>query len=104
MMTLSDNQLVLPGYLITDDEQYMCGKGTYMRNGAIYAAQAGFVEVVGKILMLRPLKTRYNGDLGDVVIGRVIEISNKMWIMDIQSFDKAQLHINSIMLEDIQVG
>lgn len=63
----------------------------------------GFVEKIGKILMIKPIKTRYQGELGDVVIGRVIEIINKKWVVDIQSFENAHLHINSVRLEDIQV-
>ena len=51
-----------------------------------------------------PLKARYLGDNGDVVIGRVGEIMNKKWRVDIQGYDYAYLHINAIMLEDVLVS
>ena len=42
------------------------------------------------------------GDNGDVVIGRVVEIMNKKWKIDLQCYDYGYLHINAIMLEDAQ--
>ena len=56
-----------------------------------------------KLKIVKPLKTRYFGDLGDVVIGRVTEIANKKWKIDIQGFEFAYLHINAVKLEEIQV-
>ena len=57
-----------------------------------------------KLKIVRPLKTRYFGDIGDVVIGRVSEIANKKWKIDIQGFEYAYLHINAVKLEEIQVA
>lgn len=61
----------------------MSGKGTYVIDSIIYSSLVGYVEKIGKVLMVKPLKSRYSGDLGDVVIGRVMEISNKKWFIDI---------------------
>ncbi len=58
---------------------------------------------MNKLISVLPLKSRYFGDVGDVVIGRVVEIINKKWKIEIESFDFAYLHINAVKLEDIQV-
>lgn len=79
------------------------GRGTYKASEAICSALIGYVHRVNKLITVEPLKSRYLGDNGDVVIGRVCEIMNKKWKIDIQGYDYAYLHINSIMLEDIQV-
>ena len=56
-----------------------------------------------KLKLVNPLKTRYFGEVGDVVIGRVVEIANKKWKIDILGFEFAYLHINAVKLEEIQV-
>ena len=43
----------------------------------------GFVQKFGQVLLVLPIKTRYKGELGDVVVGRVVEIVNKKWVIDI---------------------
>lgn len=63
----------------------------------------GYVRKYVKVINVLPLKSRYLGDAGDVVIGRVTEIINKKWRIDIQGYDLANLHINAVKLEDIQV-
>lgn len=61
----------------------MSGWGTYLKNKSIYSSLVGKVEKTGNILSVKPLKTRYKGETGDVVIGRVVEITNKKWLLDI---------------------
>ncbi len=63
----------------------------------------GQVSKFNKLIIVKPLKRQYQGEIGDVVIGRVVEISNKKWKIDIGSSDMAHLHINAVKLEDIQV-
>ncbi len=100
---IETKKLVLPGDLITDDKEYMSGKGTYHQDGCIYSSLMGHVRKFVKVINVIPLKSRYQGDTGDVVIGRVVEIVNKKWRIDIQGYDYANLHINAVRLEDIQV-
>ena len=66
------------------------------------ASLAGVVERVNKLISVTPVKTRffvklfeiiiltskcsrYNGEIGDVVVGRVVEVQQKRWKVDIQS-------------------
>ncbi|KAF6018664.1 EXOSC2 [Bugula neritina] len=75
---------VNPGDLISKDSGYMRGHGTYfdVDEGKILASVAGCVERVNKLICVRPLKTRYIGEVGDVVIGRITEVGNKRWKVD----------------------
>ena len=43
-------------------------------NNCLYASVAGVVERVNKLISVRPLRTRYSGEVGDVVIGRILEV------------------------------
>jgi exosome complex component RRP4 len=55
---ISNVQLALPGEVVTDDPTAMRGHGTYLLDGKIVASVAGIVERIGKLLSVRPLKSR----------------------------------------------
>lgn len=42
---------------------------------ALVAAVPGVVERVNKLVSVRPLRARYAGDIGDVVVGRITEVN-----------------------------
>lgn len=44
----------------------------------------GIVERVNKLISVRPLRSRYVGDVGDVVVGRITQVGVKRWLVDIQ--------------------
>lgn len=56
------------------------------------------VERVNKLVSVRPLKSRYGGEVGDVVIGRILEIGNKRWRVDTNSKQDGALMLSSINL------
>jgi exosome complex component RRP4 len=43
-------------------------------DGKLIATVSGFVERVNKLISVRALHTRYGGEVGDVVVGRVVEV------------------------------
>ncbi|ORY93067.1 hypothetical protein BCR43DRAFT_444922 [Syncephalastrum racemosum] len=94
-----DVHLVNPGETITSDQQFMRGHGTYAdAEGEVVSAVAGAVERVNKLLSVRPLKTRYTPEIGDVVVGRVTEVAMKRWKIDTNSRQDAMLLLSSINL------
>ena len=48
----------------------MRGHGTYMKNGTLYASVAGVIQRVNKLISVTPLKTKYQGEIGDVIVGK----------------------------------
>ncbi|XP_055207330.1 exosome complex component RRP4 isoform X2 [Gorilla gorilla gorilla] len=65
--------LVVPGDTITTDTGFMRGHGTYMGEEKLIASVAGSVERVNKLICVKALKTRYIGEVGDIVVGRITE-------------------------------
>uniref|UniRef100_I3M735 Exosome component 2 n=1 Tax=Ictidomys tridecemlineatus TaxID=43179 RepID=I3M735_ICTTR len=65
--------LVVPGDTITTDTGFMRGHGTYMGEEKLIASVAGSVERVNKLICVKALNTRYNGEVGDIVVGRITE-------------------------------
>ena len=91
-------QLVSPGDVITRDSGFMRGHGTYMADEVLYASVAGLVERVNKLISVTPLKTRYNGEIGDVVVGRVVEVQQKRWKVETNSRLDSVLALSSVNL------
>jgi exosome complex component RRP4 len=90
--------IVTPGEKITDMAGYIRGHGTYVEDHVIYAATAGWVERVDRLVSVRPLRTRYIGEVGDLVIGRIVEVAPKRWKVDIQGRQDATLLLSSVHL------
>eukprot|EP00835_Amoeboradix_gromovi_P004608 NODE_369_length_9975_cov_0.256582.p3 type:complete len:266 gc:universal NODE_369_length_9975_cov_0.256582:9518-8721(-) len=105
----NDNNSVAPyesvkvnGEFITNDLSYMRGHGTYLECDSenIKSNLCGQVESVNKLIIVHPLNSRYKGNTGDVVVGRVMEIVPKKWLIDIQGEQLSQLMLTSIGLPD----
>ncbi|KAJ3300695.1 exosome non-catalytic core subunit rrp4 [Borealophlyctis nickersoniae] len=100
--------IVTPGEVLTSDPQFMRtdalkdvvirGHGTYPVGASLAACAAGVVERVNMLLSVRPLRSRYHGEIGDVVIGRVSELGPKRWKVDINARQDAILLLSSINL------
>ncbi|KAJ3324289.1 exosome non-catalytic core subunit rrp4 [Boothiomyces sp. JEL0866] len=91
-------EIVTPGQVITKDLAFMRGHGTFTLNDQLVASVAGRIERVNKLVSVKPLKTRFNGEIGDVVVGRIVELGNKRWRVDIQGRQEATLLLSSINL------
>ena len=66
--------VVTPGEPIDAEPGCLRGHGTLMRDdGTLVATVSGVVERVNKLVSVRPLRARYHGEVGDVVIGRIVE-------------------------------
>uniref|UniRef100_A0A915IXD4 Ribosomal RNA-processing protein 4 n=1 Tax=Romanomermis culicivorax TaxID=13658 RepID=A0A915IXD4_ROMCU len=90
--------LVTPGQTVTDNTGFMRGHGTYADNGILVASVAGVVHRVNKLLRVNPVKSRYNGEVGDVVIGRITEVQYKRWKVDTNARLDSVLLISSVNL------
>ncbi|RKF61616.1 Exosome complex component rrp4 [Erysiphe neolycopersici] len=92
--------LVTPGEIITNDPQWMRGHGTYVipYSTQITATVAGIVQKTNKLISVRPLRARYTPEIGDLVIGRIVEVQSKKWRVDIAAPNLASLPLSAINL------
>jgi len=91
-------QLVSPGDVITREGGYMRGHGTYTRDDVLYASVAGAVQRVNKLIHVTPPKTKYQGEIGDVIVGRITEVQQKRWKVEINARLDAVLQLSSVNL------
>ncbi|CAB4252352.1 similar to Saccharomyces cerevisiae YHR069C RRP4 Exosome non-catalytic core component [Maudiozyma barnettii] len=94
----TDSEIMTPGELITDDPIWMRGHGTYFLENKTYSSVAGTVSKVNKLLSVIPLKSRYAPETGDHIVGRIAEVSNKRWKVDIGGKQHAILMLGSVNL------
>ena len=76
----------------------LLGHGTLLVNNKIIATVSGHIERVNKLISVRPLSSRYTGDIGDIVIGRIVELGDQRWKVDIGARQHATLLLASIHL------
>ena len=114
---------VLPGDTITIDGSFMRGHGTYhdefveeqedqdedeedqlkaastnQLEKKLIASLAGVVEPINRLISVRPLRTRYNGAIGDVVVGRITEVQQKRWRVETNARLLSILQLSSVNL------
>ncbi|EEH23434.1 hypothetical protein PABG_05645 [Paracoccidioides brasiliensis Pb03] len=115
-LRLSKGAIVTPGEVITDDPQWMRGHGTYTRSAhnpysttttatnpsatsnTIIATVAGTVLKTNKLLSVQPLRARYTPEIGDLVVGRIVEVQSRRWKVDVAAPLLAQLPLSAINL------
>ena len=69
-----------------------------MQEDGLYASVAGIVERVNQLISVKPLKSRYYGEIGDVVVGRITEVHQKRWKVDTNSRLDSVLLLSSVNL------
>jgi len=92
--------IITPGQTVTDDQQWMRGHGTFADTDsvAIRSTLAGTLQKTNKLLSIVPLRARYTPEIGDLVIGRIVEVQSRRWKVDVAAPLLANLLISSINL------
>lgn len=91
-------RLTLPGDYLTSSQAFMRGHGTYVHEDQVVASVAGTVERVNKLITVRAIRTRYNPEVGDLVVGRITEVQPRRWKVDANSRQDAVLMLSSVNL------
>ncbi|KAL4736782.1 IEC3 subunit of the Ino80 complex, chromatin re-modelling-domain-containing protein [Aspergillus similis] len=92
--------IITPGEVVTNDPQWMRGHGTYTNplSTSIIATVAGTVQKTNKLLSVQPLRARYTPEIGDLVVGRIVEVQSRRWKVDVAAPLLAQLPLSAINL------
>jgi len=91
-------KLTCPGESLTSAQAYMRGHGTYVDKEEVIASVCGLVERVNKLITVRAVRTRYNPEVGDLVVGRITEVQPRRWKVDGNSRQDAVLMLSSVNL------
>lgn len=95
-----DVKIAVAGGSIASSHVFMKGHGTFLsaNSDEILSSMCGTVERVNKLISVRPARSRYAAEVGDLVIGRVTEVGPKRWKVDINAKTDSALQLSSINL------
>ncbi|XP_057438825.1 exosome complex component RRP4 homolog [Lotus japonicus] len=85
---------------VNHEDGVLKGHGTGDLNGEVVATVCGVVERVNKLVYVRSLRSRYKPEVGDIIIGRVIEVAQKRWRLEINYSQDAFLMLSSMNMPD----
>lgn len=88
-------EIVTPGDLLADDD-YETGENTYKEDGKIYATRVGLVEYEDHRVFVVALKAFYAPSVGDMVIGKIVELGLGSWLVDIKAPYPAVLRASDV--------
>lgn len=94
--TVSDSKerkIVVPGEIIAKGEDFLPSEGTRREEENVVAGRFGLAEIAGRVIKVIPLFGAFIPRRGNVVIGRVTDITMRGWVVDIDCADSAFLPI-----------
>jgi len=93
---IKDKEIVVPGQELAIGLDFLPGGAAFREGDKIIASQLGLISIRGKVIKLIPLTGKYFPKVGDVVIGRVIDMNFNGWFVDIGCSYDAALSIRSV--------
>ncbi|CAF1283186.1 unnamed protein product [Didymodactylos carnosus] len=93
--------LVVPGTILTNDtSNFMRGHGTYLDSTKtkLKSSVAGCILKVDRLLCVEPKHMRYIGEVGHVIIGRILKVDQTRWIVDTNSRLDSYLPLAAVVL------
>ena len=87
-----EREIVVPGDMLGENPK-LAGIGTYVQDGRVYSANYGLVDRRSSIKVI-PLSGRYIPARGDLVIGKVVDMTFSNWFADINAPYEGMLHIS----------
>ena len=90
-------EVVTPDQVIAEGGDLKPGMGAIRgAPGTIIAATLGIKNVAGGYASVIPLSGQYIPRVGDVVIGRIVDIGPSNWLVDINSPYPSPMHVNEV--------
>lgn len=92
----SHREIVIPGEIIISGSDYLPGDGTKREGNDIVAYRYGLSDKNGKLIKIIPLSGVFIPRRGNVIIGRVNDITFNGWLTDIDSAISAFLPLSEV--------
>lgn len=91
-----EKKIGVPGEIIASGDDFLPGEGTVRDGDNIIAQRYGIVEESGKLIKIIPLSGVFIPRRGNVVIGRVDDISFNGWMTDINAAGSSFLPVADV--------
>ena len=91
-----DRKVVIPGEIIAEGEDLLPGEYTEKIDGKVISLRYGLAEEQNSLVKVIPLSGVYSPRRGNVVIGKIENLTNNGWVVDIGSADSAFLSLMEV--------
>lgn len=85
---------------VREEDKYLRGYNTFVlgshQDPTIIAAISGLVEVTDCVVSVRGLTPRYIPEVGDVVVGRIVDVAGTRWRVDLGALQDAIMMLSSV--------
>lgn len=98
---IGDKDIVIPGDLLAEGMSYLPSGRAYREDQKLFASSVGLVSIKGKVIKVIPLSGAYMPKAGDSVIGRINEVHNRGWSVDIGCPYGADLNVGDATMRYI---
>src|SRR3990167_11527088 len=92
----NSRKIVIPGEAIVEGNDYLPGEGTERRGDEIVALRYGLAEESNKLIRVIPLSGVYHPRRGNVVIGKIENITFNGWVVDIETAETSFLSLMEV--------
>src|SRR3989338_2504669 len=103
-LLVADKSIVVPGEEVAAGMDFLPTEGIYRDGEKLVASRLGLVNIDGRLVKLIPLAGNYLPKRGDVIVGKVIDVTISGWRVDINSAYTAMLSMKDASSEFIQRG
>ena len=91
-----ERKVVIPGEVVVKGNNYLPGEWTEKRGDEIVALRYGLADESNRLVKVIPLSGVYQPRIGNIVIGKVKDITFNGWISDIGASDNAFLQVAEV--------
>ncbi|WP_297071719.1 exosome complex RNA-binding protein Rrp4 [Thermococcus sp.] len=95
-------ELVVPGTLLAQGP-FRNGRGTFKEGNRVYSTVVGLVEIRNEAIRVIPLEGPYIPEVGDNVIGKIVDVRFSNWSVDIGAPYEANLRVQDASEERIDI-
>ncbi len=103
-LLVNNKDIVVPGEVLAEGMDFLPGDHTRREGDKIVASMLGLVSVQNRLIKLIPLAGKYKPKRDDNVIGKVVEILPKGWMVDIGCQNRAMISLKDGSSDYIQRG
>jgi exosome complex component RRP4 len=93
---MTDRKVVIPGEIIEKGHDFLPGEGTEKRGDEIVAVRYGLAEESNKLVKVIPLSGTYIPRRGNVVIGKVENLTFNGWVIDMGTAETAFISLMEV--------
>jgi len=99
----NERDLAIPGDILAKGLEYLPGQGCFRSENEIKSKFLGLVRVKERMLSVVPLAGVYIPKPGDGIIGKIIDMQNMFWIVDINSPYDAILQLGEAVRDYVDI-